>query len=442
MNVIMYAKADIHLFAAPDFDSEKLADVERGGRVLVTGKVIGKHWYRVHRVADAGAAYTPAENLGRTLVEATSPPERLPDATLHPINQWNVAARSTWVKSEPRYNAMVFKLLQSGDDVFVTARAGTSSWLQVQDRQTRPWRTGYLLEQDLVRPVGGPQTRPWRTGYLLEQDLVRPVGGPQPERPPDPEPVEVEATQVAPMNVVMYATMDSHLFASPEFRSEKLARVERGSKVLVTGKVIGKHWYRVHRVADAGAAYTPVENLSRSKMSASRASGIDKWYVAKRGVRVVIEPRLGAETVTFIDAGADVYVVDRVGQTSWLIVRVRSDTGVQRLGFVVDNDLETRVPGSSQEEESVDAQRGWNVIKRRVRVVNEPRLGAGTVTFIDAGTDVYVVDRVGQTSWLEVRVGDSADRQRTGYLVDGDLVIPVPHPPQTERQKGVGVNIY
>jgi len=75
---------------------------------------------------------------------------------LHPVNRWNVAARDVAVRREPRNDITAIAHLKSGDDVFVAARVGLTSWLEVRARYAgRVW-TGYLLEQDLVHPVGLP----------------------------------------------------------------------------------------------------------------------------------------------------------------------------------------------------------------------------------------------------------------------------------------------
>lgn len=83
---------------------------------------------------------------------------------LHPVNQWNVAARDVVVRREPRNDIAEVTSLKTGDDVFVAARVGFTSWLRVRIRHSGRLWIGYLLEQDLLRPVAHPErteNKPW-----------------------------------------------------------------------------------------------------------------------------------------------------------------------------------------------------------------------------------------------------------------------------------------
>ncbi len=72
------------------------------------------------------------------------------------IYEWNVTARAVVVLKEPRRGAPVPSHFERHDDVFVTVRVGLTSWVQVRIQHAGRPQTGFLLEQDLLHPVGIP----------------------------------------------------------------------------------------------------------------------------------------------------------------------------------------------------------------------------------------------------------------------------------------------
>jgi len=70
---------------------------------------------------------------------------------------------------------------------------------------------------------------------------------PEPARPPDPDPT------VEPRDEIAYAQRNANVRSAPTVRATRVARLERGVEVEVTGEVVGAEWLRI--ATDEGAAF-------------------------------------------------------------------------------------------------------------------------------------------------------------------------------------------
>jgi len=111
-------------------------------------------WVAFRELDSLGSPPTPPAK--RVAVpEADAPPAATPESH-HLIYEWNVTARAVAVLKEPRHGAPVLSHFERHDDVFVTVRVGLTSWVQVRIQHAGRPQTGFLLEQDLLHPVGIP----------------------------------------------------------------------------------------------------------------------------------------------------------------------------------------------------------------------------------------------------------------------------------------------
>jgi len=219
MDQTMYISGDgkLNVRVSPDPSSDKVAELDRGTSLNVTGDVVGKDWYRV-RLADGAIGFAWSKRLVTQRLKI-----RLMDQVMYVTGDGPLNLRSG---PDTRYD--IIKKLEPGASLDVTGKVIGKEWYRIGLASGKPafaWskRLSYqrieIEEIDLEMYVGGKEKLKVRSGPGTRYDILK--------------------------------------ILRPNMRVD------------VTGKVVGKDWFRIN-ADESLQGYVWSKRLSKNQNSAAK----------------------------------------------------------------------------------------------------------------------------------------------------------------------------